>query len=238
MLPQMMLLPGLMCDGAVWTEQVKALAPMIDCQIADYGMADSIEAMADLVLASAPQRFVLAGHSMGGRVALEVCRKAPERVSHLILMDTGYKPRAAGEAGDKEQAGRFALLNKAREEGMRVMGQQWVQGMVHPERLDDQALVEEILAMIERKTPEIFAAQINALLNRPDATPVLESLSCPTLLLCGRQDSWSPLERHEEMAELVANAQLGAIEDAGHMSTMERPDEVSAAIKQWLETEL
>lgn len=238
MLTQMVLLPGLMCDDAVWVNQVQTLAPMMDCQVPDYGLADSIEAMADLVLANAPQRFVLAGHSMGGRVALEVCRKAPQRVSHLILMDTGYKSRAAGEAGEQEQAGRFALLSKAREEGMRVMGQQWVQGMVHPDRLDDQELVEEILAMIERKTPEIFAAQINALLNRPDATPVLESLSCPTLLLCGRQDSWSPLARHEEMAALVSNAQLGAIEDAGHMSTMERPEAVSAAIQKWLEAQL
>ena len=136
MTSEIMLLPGLMCDEAVWRDQVEALAP-INCRIPDYGRADSLAAMADIVLADAPARFVLAGHSMGGRVALEVCRKAPERVSHLILLDTGFRAKAEGEAGDKEETGRFALLEKARKDGMRAMGQQWVQGMVHPDRLAD-----------------------------------------------------------------------------------------------------
>ncbi len=233
MASEMMLLPGLMCDGAVWGDQIEQLAAM-NCRVADYGSADSLEKMAAIVLDKAPPSFVLAGHSMGGRVALEVCRLAPDRVSHLILMDTGFRARAEGEAGDKEQAGRFELLRKAREEGMRAMGQQWVKGMVHPDRLDDEALIESILAMIERKTPDIFAAQINALLHRPDATSVLQSLRCPTLLLCGRQDSWSPLERHKEMAKLIPAAHLGVIENAGHMSTMEQPQAVSMEIEQWL----
>lgn len=233
MTSNMMLLPGLMCDEAVWRDQEEALAP-INCRIPDYGSADSLAAMADIVLADSPARFVLAGHSMGGRVALEVCRKAPERVSHLILLDTGFRAKAEGEAGAKEEAGRFALLEKARKDGMRAMGLQWVQGMVHPDRLADATLIEAILAMIERKTPDIFAAQINALLNRPDATPVMQALACPTLLICGREDSWSPLTRHEEMAEIIPGASLRVIEQAGHMSTMERPEAVSAAIKQWL----
>ncbi|MFC6673451.1 alpha/beta fold hydrolase [Marinobacterium aestuariivivens] len=109
--------------------------------------------------------------------------------------------------------------------------------MVHPSRLDDSELVNDILAMIERKTPEIFAAQIVALLHRPDATAQLGEIDCPTLLLCGREDCWSPLARHEEMASLIPGSRLEVIEDAGHMSTMERPQAVTSAIRDWLEAQ-
>ncbi|NVK41101.1 MAG: alpha/beta fold hydrolase [Oceanospirillaceae bacterium] len=230
----LLLLPGLLCDDAVWRDQVASLGDW-RCLVPDYGLADSIEDMAARALEKAPERFVLAGHSMGGRVALEICRQAPERVSHLILLDTGYAGRAAGEAGEHEKKGRLALLQQAREAGMRAMGQTWLAGMVHPSRLDDTALVNDILAMIERKTPEIFAAQIEALLHRPDATAQLGAIDCPTLLLCGREDSWSPLSRHEEMADLIPGSRLEVIEDAGHMSTMERPQAVTTAIRDWLE---
>ncbi|KEA65162.1 Beta-ketoadipate enol-lactone hydrolase [Marinobacterium lacunae] len=229
----LMLLPGLLCDDAVWREQAEALDNW-HCQIVDYGSADTITAMADIVLRQAPARFALAGHSMGGRVALEVIRQAPERVSRIALLDTGYEGRPSGEAGEPERTKRMALLAQARTEGMRAMGEVWSRGMVHPDRLSDTALMESILAMIERKTPDLFAAQINALLNRPDATAVLRALRCPTLLMVGRQDSWSPVERHEEMARLAPDSVLQVIEDAGHMSTMEQPQAVSAMLRQWL----
>jgi pimeloyl-ACP methyl ester carboxylesterase len=232
----LLLLPGLLCDDAVWRDQIASLSDY-RCRVPDYGLANSIEAMAAAVLEEAPPQFALAGHSMGGRVALEVYRQAPERVSQLILLDTGYAARAAGEAGENEKSGRLALLQRAREAGMRAMGQTWLAGMVHPSRLDDTGLVNDILAMIERKTPEIFAAQIEALLHRPDATPLLRSISCPTLLLCGREDSWSPLSRHEEMAHLIPGSRLEVIESSGHMSTMERPQAVTRAIHDWLEAQ-
>jgi len=229
-----LLLPGLLCDEAVWTDVSPRLTAM-RCEVPDYGQADSIGAMAEIVLRQAPSRFVLAGHSMGGRVALEVYRQAPERVTHLILMDTGYQSRAAGEPGKSEENARLALLAQARKEGMRAMGKTWLQGMVHPDRLDDEALIESILKMIERKSPGIFQAQIQALLTRPDATEQLSKVSCPTLLVCGRQDAWSPLSRHEEMAQLMPGSTLAVIEEAGHMSTMERPVEVASVIRNWLE---
>jgi len=225
------LLPGLLCDHAVWEH---LSSQYNGSQIADYGHLDSIEAMATYVLETAPAEFALAGHSMGGRVALEVVRQAPERVKQLILLDSGYLPRVEGDAGEQERAGRMALLEIARTKGMRAVGEKWVQGMVHPGRLQDQPLIESILQMIERKTPEIFAAQINALLNRPDATPVLQSLTCPTLLMCGREDSWSPLARHQDMQMLAPASELIAIKNSGHMSTMEQPQAVTAAIQGWL----
>lgn len=228
------LLPGLLCDEAVWRGQVERFSSF-RCHVVDYAQADSIEAMADTVLREAPERFALAGHSMGGRVALEVYRRAPERVARLILMDTGFRSRPADASGEQEKLKRLALLEMARHQGMRAMGETWLQGMVHSDRLEDEALIESILAMIERKTPAIFAAQIQALLERPEATSLLSSIQCPTLLLCGRQDAWSPLSRHEEMAQLIAGSRLAVIEDAGHMVTMERPAEVASVIEHWLE---
>ena len=227
-------LPGLMCDDAVWSAQQASLAESASCHVVDYGDRDSLPAMANLVLAQASSRFILVGHSMGGRVALEVMRIAPERVVALALLDTGYRPRLAGEAGEAEQAQRYALLDLAKAQGMRVMGRQWLQGMVHEDRLTDTALVDAILAMIERKTPQIFAAQIKALLDRPDGEPVLKAIRCPTLVMCGREDRWSPLPQHQQIAALVPGSRLAVIDRSGHMSTMEQPDAVTAALRTWI----
>ena len=113
------------------------------------------------------------------------------------------------------------------------MGAEWVQRMVHPGRLSDTDLINAILEMIARKTPDIFAAQIKALLERPDATALLPQIQFPTLVLCGREDAWSALAGHEKMASLIPNGRLVVIEHCGHMSTMERPMEVSAAMRDW-----
>ena len=230
----LVLVPGLMCDHAVWEPVLPALAEGRRCSIVDHGDARSLAAMAIRLLDAAPLRFALAGHSMGARVALEVVRLAPARVSRLALLDTGYLPRPAGPAGEDEVHKRHALLQIARTRGVRAMAVEWVQGMVHPERLGDDTLIEAIVAMFERKTAECFESQIAALLARPDASRVLASLSMPTLLLCGRQDGWAPLAQHQAMQALVTDAVLEVIEQAGHMAPMERPDAVAAALVRWL----
>lgn len=228
-------LPGLLCDRAVWEPQIAALSDRYDCIVADYGSAESLAAMASAALESAPATFSLIGHSMGGRVALEVLRRAPRRITRLALLDTGYQARPEGEAGEAEARRRYGLLDIASSQGMRAMGRQWLRGMIHPERLRDEALVESILAMIERKTPAVFAAQIRALLERPSAETVLRAIRCPTLVLCGREDSWSPLARHEQMAGMIPGARLAVIEESGHMVTLERPAEATAALASWLQ---
>ncbi len=229
----LVLLPGLLCDDAVWRAQIAAL-PGVRSIVPDYGTLDSLDAMAEHVLATidAP-RFSLVGHSMGGRVALEIMRRAPQRVERLCLMDTGVDALVPGEAGQGERTRRLALLDTARREGMRVMGREWARGMVHARHID-APVFERVLDMIDRKTPEIFAAQIDALLARPDARDVLRSVRCDTLIVCGRQDAWSPLERHEQMVALRPASRLAVIEDSGHMSTMEQPDAVSAVLRDWL----
>ncbi|VVD70356.1 alpha/beta fold hydrolase [Pandoraea nosoerga] len=231
--PPLLMLPGLLCDRVAWAATA-ALLPQFDCRVPSWGTLDTIGAMAQHVLATvAEPRFAVAGHSMGGRVALEVARRAPHRVTHLALLDTGYQALPEGEAADKERAGRAALLARARAEGMRAMGQVWATGMVHPDQIATP-LFESILDMIERSSPEQFAAQIHALLGRPDATAVLGELRCPTLVLCGRQDTWSPLARHEIMAGLIPGAVLRVVEHSAHMSPMERPQAVADAMREWL----
>jgi pimeloyl-ACP methyl ester carboxylesterase len=230
----LVLVPGLLCDETVWAHQTQALADIADVRIASNGARDSLVAMAEAIIAQAPPRFALAGHSMGGRVVLEVIRRVPERVTALALLDTGHQPLAAGEPGEREVAGRMALVEKSRRQGMRAMGWEWLQGMVYPSRLSDAVLVNAILDMIERKTPDLYAAQTHALINRPDATPLLARIRCPTLVLCGREDVWSPPRRHEEMRDMIAGSSLTVVPYCGHMSTMEQPAAVSEALRGWL----
>ena len=234
----LILVPGLMCDHAVWEPLLPALSPGRHCTVVDHGHASSLVTMAQQLLDAAPARFALAGHSMGARVALEVVRLAPQRVSRVALLDTGYLPRAAGAAGEEEAAKRHALLKVAQEQGVRAMAQVWVQGMVHPARLGDVELVERILAMFSRKSADVFAAQITALLTRPDASDVLRNLQVPTLLGCGAQDSWSPPAQHQAMLQLLPPAAEGVIdvvEEAGHMAPMERPEAAAAGMLRWLQ---
>jgi pimeloyl-ACP methyl ester carboxylesterase len=189
--------------------------------------------MAEKILREAPARFALAGHSMGGRIALEMLRRASGRIAGLALMDTGTQPLADGEAGQRETAGRHELLEIARTQGMAAMATRWVQGMVWSPRLREPALVASVVDMMARSTADIFAAQIRALLARPDAGPLLPGIACPTLVLCGEQDGWAPAQRHREMAQKIPGARLALIPECGHMCTLERPEAVTRALLDW-----
>jgi pimeloyl-ACP methyl ester carboxylesterase len=224
--------PGLMCDADVWAAQCTAFGDR--SIVADHALLDSLPAMAAAILAAAPATFALVGHSMGGRVALEVMRTAPDRVTHLALLDTGFEPIAAGDAGQLEKEKRHELLEIARAQGMHAMAVAWARGMVHQDRLADTAFMQRIYAMIARKTPEHFAAQIRALLNRPDACDVLGKIRCPTLVLCGLQDTWSPFSRHEAMNRRIATSELIGVDQCGHMSPMEQPQLVTSAVHKLL----
>jgi len=231
--PHVLLLPGLACDADVWAHQVRALSKISTVNVTDYGASDSIGKMAQVALDSAPPKFAAAGHSMGGRVGFEIVRRAPERVVGLAVLDTAYRAFAGGEAGERETEKRFALLNVANSQGMRAMAEHWMPGLIHPDRFADNLLTVAIVDMMSRKSPAIFAAQINALLERPDAAPVLPTIHCPALVLCGREDIWSPLPSHREIAAMIPNAQLAIIEHCGHMAPMERPEDVTAAMTSW-----
>ena len=235
--PTLLLVPGLMCDATSWGAVPSGL-PELDCRVVDHGQADSLVQMAEQLLEQAPGRFALAGHSMGGRVALEVMRLAPERVTHLGLFDTGHLPKAAGAAGDDEVRKRMALLAIAREQGVRAMAAEWVKGMVAPQRLQDAALIESILAMFERKSADIFERQLRALIHRPDATAVLQQVRVSTLVLCGELDAWSPPAQHQATADCIpARPAVVAVPGGGHMVMQEQPEAVLQAMRQWLSSD-
>jgi pimeloyl-ACP methyl ester carboxylesterase len=227
------LVPGLVCDQAVCEHARRALAGRTAVSIAHHGTLDSLAGMAEKVLREAPPRFALAGHSMGGRVALEVLRRAPERIAALALLDTGVAPLAAGDAGEREAAGRYQLLEIARAQGMAAMASRWVQGMVWKPRLGDGPLIASIVDMMARSSPPVFEAQIRALLGRPDAGALLPGIRCPTLVLCGEDDNWAPASRHREMAARIPGSTLVLVPDCGHMCTMERPEAVTHALLEW-----
>lgn len=234
-LRHVLFLPGLACDEEVWSHQARRVSELATVGVVDYGSSDSLKKMAEAALRRAPNRFALAGHSMGGRVALEIVRRVPERVIGIALLDTAYRPFVPGEAGERERAERLRLVDLARSQGMRAMARDWVRNMVHPSRLSDEPLIQSIIEMFARKPPEIFARQIQALLERPDATPVLSTIRCPTLVLCGREDSWSLPATHKQMAARIPQSRLVQIENCGHMAPMERPMQVRGALLAWLE---
>ena len=230
-----LLLPGFLCDETVWKNQLAALRPHYDCVVPDYGLLDSFGAMASHVLAEAPERFAVAGHSMGGRIALEIFRQEPHRVTHMALLDTGYRALPPGEVGVEEERKRRALLGIAREQGMRAMAATWTPPMLHPSRRNDPSLLEEIAAMFDRKQPDHFEAQMNALLTRPDCAGLLPRMRCPALVLTGAEDTWSPPRQHAEIAAAIPGSTLAVIPECGHMSTMERPEDLTFELGKWME---
>lgn len=230
MKPTLYLLPGLLCDARVWEHQARNLSSLVEIRIPDFSQLDSLDAMADAVLAEAPESFLLAGHSMGGRVALQILHKAPERIHKLALLDTGTHALKPGEV-EKRQV----LIDLAEREGMGAMARVWAPPMVHPARHSDAALMHAIFAMVESYSVASFKMQIKALLNRPDALPFLAKAPAGTLVLCGREDAWSPPEQHEVISQALPDRPpVTIINDSGHMSTMEQPEAVTAAMCRWV----
>jgi pimeloyl-ACP methyl ester carboxylesterase len=224
------LVPGLLCDATVWAHQHAALSRDHDVRIPDLTGRASIVDMADDILADAPARFSIAGHSMGARVALAVIARAPERVERLALLDTGTHPPDADEP-----ARRQILLDVGAKSGMRAMADRWLPPMVRDGALhSDPDLRERLYAMVERMTPQIHRAQIAALLGRPDARAQLAAITCPTLIGVGEQDRWSPPAQHAEIAAAIPHARYVVFPDAGHMAPMETPEPVTAALCEWM----
>ncbi len=225
----LVLLPGSLSDEEVWVNQVPALSDIADIRIPHLMGFDSLDAIADAVLADAPETFALAGFSMGGRVALEVFRRAPERVTRLALIDASVHPIAEGEA-EKRQP----LLNLAMTEGMEALADAWLPRIVHPSRLDDTPYMARLKAMACRFTPEDYVDEVRALLTRPDARPVMAMIHCPTLILAGEADPLSTPARNAEMAGMIPHARLAILKDCSHFPMLEKPDETNAALCQWL----
>ncbi len=229
----LVLVPGLLCDGTVWSHQIDALRGRYLIQVPELTDCTSIDAMARRVLDYAPPEFSIAGHSMGARVALEVVALAPERVRRLALLDTGTHSSQEGEAERRQQ-----LLDLGARNGMLALAERWLPPMVRPGALDSNpALRRALFAMVERMSPAIHRNQIGALLGRPDARPGLAAIRCPVLIGVGEHDAWSPPGQHEAIAAAIPHARYAVFPDSGHMAPMEAPDAVSAAMEEWMTTE-
>jgi pimeloyl-ACP methyl ester carboxylesterase len=225
----LVLLAGLLCDKFMWSEIAERLDHIADVSIFSFSGFNSISDMADHVLEKSPKKFSLVGHSLGGRVALEIYRKNPERIEKLGLFNTGVHPRR-----DSEIPGRQRLLDLSIKEGMEAVADTWLPPMMSPKGLNNPQLMAELKAMVLRHTAEDFNGEIQALLNRPDAEAVLPLINIPTLLLSGTEDSWSPISQHAEIQQQVTGSTLVELPDVGHMSVVEDPYKIAQILENWL----
>jgi pimeloyl-ACP methyl ester carboxylesterase len=226
----LVLLNGLLCDPAVWAFQAAALADVAQCHIPDLTRDDTMAAMAARVLADVPfERFALAGFSMGGYCALEIMRQAPERVTRLALMDT-----SPHQDDDERRAERERFIALASNDGFTPITRVMVPFLVHPSRVADEPMVRVIREMGERIGAAAYVRQQKAIMSRVDSVPTLSGIACPTLVLCGEQDTRTTLAPHELMAREIPGARLVTIPDCGHMVMLERPEAVAAALRGWL----
>jgi pimeloyl-ACP methyl ester carboxylesterase len=210
--PDLLLLPGLLCDAALWQAQVAGLGGAARCQVADVTQDDSLAAMAARALAAAPPRFALAGLSMGGYLAFEILRQAPERVTRLALLDTSARPDTPEQARRRR-----GLLPQ----------------LVHPANLAGP-IGAAVIAMAERVGREAFLRQQAAILGRPDSRPDLARMQLPVLVGVGEADALTPPALAEEIAAGIAGARLHRIPGCGHLPPMEAPALVTDLLRDWL----
>jgi pimeloyl-ACP methyl ester carboxylesterase len=227
----LLLVPGMMNDERVWRHQLAALRPRTsEIRVVDITTADSVEEIARLALLSAPEKFSLAGFSMGGIVALEMFRQAPERILRLALL--GSTPR---NEKPHQQAPRLALMERARNEPLReLMLTALIPPSLSKANQDDSLLQWEILDMALLLGTDIYLQQCQALNTRRDYREMLAEIRCPVLILCGEEEQVCPAWISEEMAKGIPGSTLLIIKGSGHMVTLEAAEEVSAAMLAWL----
>ena len=218
-----------MCSEALWEKQIEHFSQRYRCLPMVFRQGDSIENFAEQVLQHTPEEFYLAGLSMGGYVAFEVMRRAPERVLRLALLDTS----AESENPDRTVQ-RKIDLKTANEKGLHALAEQLPGRWMHPEMVKNPALFSKVLGMVLDVGIAALSQQQKAIIERADSFSRLQDIQCPTLVLCGRQDTSTPVLMHQEIVKHIPHAQLVIIEDCGHLSTMEQPAQVNKALDAWL----
>ena len=231
--PVLLLLPGLMCDAAVWAAQIEAFGGAYDVRVPNFHGLDSFDAMAKAALDLTDGRdFALAGHSMGGRVAMQVAAMVPERVRGLALLDTAAHLPTPGETER-----RLGLVQIGEREGIEAVIESWLPPMIAPDRRHDRALWDAIAAMLRRAGVQTLRGQQHALLNRRDGFAQLDRVRASTAFIVGALDGWSPPEQHRDMQVHAPGSTLTVIDNCGHMAPMEAPKAVNQAFAEWLERE-
>ena len=226
----LVLVPGLSCNAALYAPQWPALADGRPILVADHARDDTLPAIVKRLLEAAPPRFALCGLSMGGYIAFEVLRQAPERVTRLALLDTSARPATPETNLPREQM--IALAGKGAFDNVTTL--LW-QRLVAPARLTDEPLRLLVRRMADEVGADGFVRQQKAIMKRPDSRPVLEGLSIPVLVLVGQEDEITPVAEAREMAGLAGRAaRLVAVPHCGHLSTLEAPETVTAELLRWL----
>ena len=221
--------PGLMTDTRMWEHQLENLSDIADMKLVDTTKDSSLVDMAKRMLDEAPPTFAYCGLSMGGYMAFEMMRLAPERVTKLALLDT-----SARDDVPERTAVRKELIALAQGGDFHSVKTQSLPIFLHPDKVDHPELVEICHGMMDRVGPDVFIQQMTAIMNRRDSRDMLGDIDVPTLVLCGREDQGTPLEMHEEIAAAIPGARLCVIDDCGHMSTIEQPHAVTALVRDWL----
>ena len=224
-----LLIPGLTATPRFYEPVLPALWRFGPLTVADHTRDDSMAAIARRVLASAPPRFALAGHSMGGYIALEVMRQAPDRVAKLALLDTAARADTAEQTERRRQQIAVAAGGK-----MQAIVDLQFPNLVHPARRNDAALRRACDLMAEETGAQAFIRQQNAIIGRPDSRPSLAAIRCPTLILVGEQDAVTPPERSQEMAAAIAGARQIVVPECGHMCALEQPARLVQEMVRWL----
>ena len=229
MRPTLVLLPGLLNTRRVFEPLIAELGDAADVVVPELYHCESIEDMAQAALGLAPQRFALGGFSMGGYVAFEMLRQAPQRVERLALIDTQASPDPP-----ESTARRRAFIDQSRIGRFHGVTSTLMPSLIHPSRLDDTSVTQPIVEMAQVIGADGFAREQRAIMARPDSRPLLVEIKVPTVVISGRQDRTVPLARAEEMAADIAQSQLVVLEQCGHMAPLERPAELAAALRRWL----
>jgi pimeloyl-ACP methyl ester carboxylesterase len=223
------LVAGLNCSARLYADQIPVLWQFGPVVVADHRRDDSMAAMARRILAAAPPRFALAGLSMGGYIAFEILRQAPERVARLALLDTG----ARAETPERTEQ-RKPLIALARSGRFAEIFESQYPTLVHRSRHNDAALMAAVRTMNQETGPEAYLRQQAAIMSRPDSRPGLAAIACPTLVLVGDSDEPTPPDLAREMAGAIPGAKLVVVPECGHLSTMERPHAVNKALLEWM----
>ncbi len=223
------LIPGLLTSARLYAEQIPELWRFGPVTIADHTRDDTMAGLARRILAAAPPRFALAGLSMGGYIAFEIMRQAPERVAKLALLDTSALPDTA-----EQSESRRALIALAESGRFAEVPDQLHPRLVHESRRDDEALRRILRHMAAETGVAAFVRQQVANMGRPDSRPGAAAIRCPTLVLVGDGDQFTPPERAAEIAGIIAGARLVTVRECGHASTLERPREVNEALVEWM----
>jgi pimeloyl-ACP methyl ester carboxylesterase len=224
-----MLLPGLLEDADVFEHQVKGLADIAHVVVADLTRSDTIAGLADDALAQADApRFALAGHSMGGYVALEIMRRAPERVDRLALLNTHARPDSPEATENRRRL--MALAGR----DFAAVSAELLPRIVAPNHLDEVGITGKVTEMALGTGKEAFLRQQRAIIGRIDSRPHLAAIRCPTLVVAARHDAIMPVEILEELGQGIPDARLEIVEDSGHMATLEQPAKVTGLLREWI----